>query len=47
MKMYNKPITEIAAFDTERMMQDMSASINSGGGGGTAGAPAHRGDIID
>ena len=47
MKMYKKPIIEVTAVDTERMMQDLNVSINGGGGGGgVAGAP-HRGDIID
>ena len=46
MKMYKKPIIEVTAVDTERMMQDLNVSINGGGGGGVAGAP-YRGDIID
>ena len=46
MKMYKKPIIEVTAVDTERMMQDLNVSINGGGGGGEAGAP-RRGDIID
>lgn len=45
-KMYNQPAMEIASFLTERMMQDMTASVNEGGGGGgTAGAP-RRGSLI-
>ena len=39
MKMYKQPMTEITAVDTERMMQDITVSINGGGGGGVAGAP--------
>lgn len=27
-KMYNQPATEVAAFQTERMMQDMTVSKN-------------------
>jgi len=47
-KMYKEPITEVTAVDTERMMSDINVSVNGGGGGGVAGAPAHRGgDIID
>ena len=47
-KMYNKPITEISAFETERMMDGLTVSTNSGGGGGVAHAPAAPGgDIID
>ena len=45
MKMYKKPITEVTAVDTEHMMQDLNVSINSGGGGGTAGMPK-RGDYL-
>ena len=50
MKMYKKPITEVAAVDTERLMDGLIISINtgsstSGGGGGTAGMPK-RGEII-
>ena len=47
--MYNKPITEISAFETERMMDGLTVSTNpGGGGGGVAHAPAATGgDIID
>lgn len=47
MKMYKKPIIEVTAVDTERMMQDvLNVSINTGGGPGTAGMP-RRGTAID
>ncbi len=49
MKMYKKPITEVAAIDTERLMDGLTVSVNSGnsgsGGGGVAHAPKN-GDII-
>ncbi|MBQ6984692.1 MAG: hypothetical protein IJQ20_07160 [Paludibacteraceae bacterium] len=47
-KMYNQPTTEIIAFETEYMMQDLNVSVN-GGSGSTdphAGAPARRGTLI-
>ena len=49
MKMYKKPITEVTAFETERMMDGitMSPGGSTGGGGGKTEAPATRGDIID
>ena len=49
MKMYKKPITEVTAFETERMMDGitMSPGGTTGGGGGATEAPRHRGDIID
>ena len=48
MKMYKKPITEILAVDTERLMDGLTVSTNSGGGGGVAHAPAAPGgDVID
>ena len=48
-KMYNQPATEVAAFQTERMMQDLlNVSVNGGGGGGgMAGAPARSNPIPD
>jgi hypothetical protein len=48
MKMYNQPITEIAAFETERVMDSMTMSAGPGGGGKTE-APKRSGDgdIID
>lgn len=39
MKMYKQPMTEITAVDTERMMLDITVSINGGGGGGKTEAP--------
>ena len=48
MKMYKKPITEVTAVDTERMMQDINVSVNGGSGDPNpqAGMPK-RGDGID
>ena len=48
MKMYKKPITEITAFETERMMDGitMSPGAPTGGGGGKTEAPANRGDFL-
>ena len=47
-KMYKNPKTEVLNVNTEYMMQDLNVSINNGGGGGTAGAPArHGGEVID
>lgn len=45
--MYKKPITEISAFEADSMMQGLVVSLNEGDGGGVAGAPKRRGDIID
>lgn len=46
-KVYNQPQTEVSFVNTERMMQDLLVSVNTqGGGGGTAGAPGRKGDII-
>ena len=39
--MYKKPITEIAAVDTERLMDSMTMSAGPGGGGKTE-APARQ-----
>lgn len=49
MKMYKKPITEVTAFETERMMEGITLSPggSTGGGGGTTEAPRRRGDIIE
>jgi hypothetical protein len=49
-KMYNQPQTDVAAFETEHLMQGITLSpgAGEGGGGGVAGAPAARGgEIID
>jgi hypothetical protein len=49
-KTYNQPATEVAAFQTERMMQDFNVSINNGGSGDphpSAGAPARSNPIPD
>lgn len=40
--MYKQPQTDVSVVNTEHMMQDLNVSINGGGGGGTAGAPARR-----
>lgn len=49
MKMYKKPIIEVTVVNTERMMQDLNVSVNGGSGSPhpQAGAPAHRGDVIE
>ncbi len=44
--MYNQPITEVASYSTEQLMDVVTASpAGSGGGGGTQGndAPARHG----
>ncbi len=46
MKMYKKPITEIAAINTERLMDTATMSSAGPGGGGKTDAP-RRGDVID
>lgn len=48
MKMYKKPITEVAAFETERMMDGLTLSPTSGVGGGGGGSTAmpKRGEVI-
>jgi hypothetical protein len=46
MKMYNQPKTDVTVFNTEHMMQDLTVSVNGGGGGGVAHAPA-KGEPID
>ena len=47
--MYKKPITEVTAFETERMMDGitMSPGGSTGGGGGNTEAQRRRGDIIE
>lgn len=47
MKMYKKPITEVAAFETERMMDGLTLSTNPGSGGGGKTEAPRRGDLID
>ena len=46
--MYNKPIIEVTAVNTERMMQDVTISVNDGSGDQHphAGMPK-RGEGID
>ena len=46
MKMYKKPITDVAAINTERLMDTATMSSGGPGGGGKTEAP-RRGDIID
>ena len=45
--MYKKPITEVAAFNTEHLMDGLNVSVNGGSGEQhpQAGMPK-RGDII-
>ena len=45
--MYKQPIIEVAVVDTERMMQDVTVSLNGGGGGGGQSHAPKHGDIID
>jgi len=45
-KMYKEPITEVAAVNTERLMDTSTMSSAGSGGGGKTEAP-RRGDIID
>lgn len=47
MKMYKKPITEVAAFNTEHLMDSVTVSTAGGNGPGATDAPRRRGDIID
>jgi len=46
MKMYKKPITEVTAINTEKLMDTSTMSPAGPGGGGKTDAP-RRGDIID
>ena len=47
-KMYKKPITEVTAFETERMMNGLATLSPTGGNGpGGTEAPRRRGEIID
>ncbi len=48
-KMYNQPTTEIIAFETEYMMQDLNISVNGSDPSNpnpVAGAPGRRGTLI-
>ena len=45
-KNYNRPQTEIFAISSEEIMQSITVSTNSGGGGGVVHAPARPGDEI-
>ena len=46
-KHYNQPNVEVLEIISSELMQGIVVSVNSsGGGGGTAGAPARKGDII-
>ena len=45
-KIYKQPEIEITSVNTERMMNGAIVSINGGGGGGVAGAPGRKGEII-
>ncbi len=45
--MYNQPTTEIIAFETEYMMQDLNVSVNGGGGGNNMHAPSRSNPIPD
>lgn len=46
-KIYNQPQTDVFAFQTETLLQDLTVSINTGTppGGGGMHAP-RRGDLI-
>jgi len=45
--MYEKPITEVTAVDTEHMMQDIAVSINGGGGEHPHAGMPKSGEVID
>lgn len=47
MKMYKKPITEVAAFNTEHLMDSVTVSTAGGDGPGANDAPRRRGDVIE
>ena len=47
MKMYKKPITEVAAFNTEHLMDSVTVSLGGGNGSGSNDAPRRRGDVIE
>lgn len=46
-KMYKQPQTDVAAVNTERMMDGITMSTGGDKGPGVGEAPARRGDIID
>lgn len=44
---YIQPSVEILEINSAELMQGITVSVNnSGGGGGTAGMPGRKGDII-
>ena len=46
-KNYNQPNVESLEINSAELMQGLTVSVNgSGGGGGTAGMPGRKGDII-
>ena len=46
-RVYNQPNVEVLEINSGELMQGLTVSVNSGGGGGgTAGMPGRKGDII-
>lgn len=45
-RVYNQPNVEVLEINSSELMQGLTVSVNSGGGGGVAGAPGRKGDII-
>ena len=46
-RVYNQPNVEVLEINSGELMQGLTVSVNSGGGGGgTAGMPSRKGDII-
>lgn len=46
-RVYNQPNVEVLEINSGELMQGLTVSVNgSGGGGGVAGAPGRKGDII-
>lgn len=46
-RVYNQPNVEVLEINSSELMQGLTVSVNSGGGGGgTAGMPGRKGDII-
>lgn len=46
-RVYNQPNVEVLEINSSALMQGLTVSVNSGGGGGgTAGMPGRKGDII-